>query len=448
MDKTKNEKEKMNEFSAHEIKIIKNEFAKYSKTESNPEQIKKIEKFFDRILKNNNAIKLLVNVETNKIENSNKYAQKFYGYSEHELHSKKIFEINVLKGDEVKAEYIRSKELGRDYFESKQKNAKGEVKNVMVRSTSLSIKEKNYVYLIIHELPDDENIDEKKEKKPIAPIFSLSIPTVNSGFEDEYNSVEKDAKDLVTLSNRLAESEEELKQLNASKDRFFSIISHDLKNGFYSVLELSKMLADPENTDSEEEKLETAQRLHNSSKKVYSFLENLLSWARLQRGKMDFEPTENSLYAMVTEVVYLFKHRAEQSGVKLQNNIGSNSIVFCDENMVKTILRNLISNALNFTNPNDTIGIDAQNRDEEIVITVSDTGVGITDENIKKLFRVDSKYIATNTQGEKGTGLGLILCKEFVEKNKGKIWVESKEGEGSKFSFTLPKSKLDNYRLK
>lgn len=435
----KNEKEKLNEFSAHEIKIIKNEFAKYSKTESNHEQVKKIERFFDRILKNNNAIKLLVNVETNKIENSNKYAQRFYGYSEHELHSKKIFEINVLKGDEVKAEYVRAKELGRDYFESKQKNAKGEIKKVMVRSTSLLIKEKNYIYLIIHELPDTEKPDEVKTGKPIAPIFSLSASTEDASFEDEFTSVEKGAKNLVLLLNKLAESEEELKKLNASKDRFFSIISHDLKNGFYSILELSKMLADPENTDSEEDKLETAQRLHNSSKKMYSFLENLLSWARLQRGKMEFEPTENSLYAMVTEVVYLFKQRAEQNGVRLQNNIGSNSIIICDENMVKTILRNLISNALNFTNWNDTINIDAHDRDNEVVITVSDTGVGISDENIKKLFRVDSKYIATNTQGEKGTGLGLILCKEFVEKNGGKIWVESREGRGSKFSFTLPK---------
>ena len=147
MKKTKN----MNEFSAHEIKIIKNEFAKHAKGEYNTEQLSKTEKFFDRIIKNNNAIKLLVDVKTDKIVNSNKYAQEFYGYSESELHSKEIYEINVLKEDEVKEEYVRSKELGRDYFESKQKNSKGEIKKVMIRSTALSLKDDNFIYLIIHE---------------------------------------------------------------------------------------------------------------------------------------------------------------------------------------------------------------------------------------------------------------------------------------------------------
>ena len=136
----------MNEFSAHEIKIIKHEFEKHSKGTPNAEQLLKTEKFFERILKNNNAIKLLVDVETNYIVNSNEYAQNFYGFSEDELQSKEIFDINVLKDNEVKEEYMRSKEQGRDYFESKQKNSKGEIKNVMVRSTSLKINHKNYIY--------------------------------------------------------------------------------------------------------------------------------------------------------------------------------------------------------------------------------------------------------------------------------------------------------------
>ncbi len=427
----------MNEFSAHEIKIVKTEFAKYNNGEQDAEQIKKIEKFFDRILKNNNAIKLLINVETNRIENSNKYAQKFYGYSEHELHSKEIFEINVLKGEEVKAEYARSKELGLDYFESKQKNALGEIKNVMVRSTPLTIKNTNYIYLIIHELPDvTEKAEEKKETKA-APIFSLSSNDKNE-LDDELSFVEQNAKDLVTLSNKLAESEEELKKLNASKDRFFSIISHDLKNSFFSVMGLSKILADPENDDSDEKKLETAQMLNNSSKKLYSFLENLLSWARVQRGETPFEPVENDLYEIVTEVIYLYKIKAEQNGVILLNNIDEGTKVFCDINMTKTILRNLISNAINFTDRNGVVKIDVSIGESETTVTVVDTGVGISNEVISKLLRIDSKYIGTNKNGEKGTGLGLILCKEFVEKHNGKIWIESEIGKGSNFSFTLP----------
>ena len=439
MDKNeKTENINMNEFSAHEIKIVKNEFAKYKNVEPDAEQIKKTEKFFDRILKNNNAIKLLINVETNRIENSNKYAQKFYGYSEHELHTKEIFEINVLKGEEVKIEYARSKELGRDYFESKQKNALGKVKNVMVRSTPLSIKNTNYIYLIIHELPDDKEQVIKKEETKATPIFPLSSPNNDTVLDEELSFVEQNAKNLVYLSNKLAESEEELKRINASKDRFFSIISHDLKNSFFSVMGLSKILADPENDDSDEKKLETAQMLNNSSKKLYAFLENLLSWARVQRGETVFEPDESDLYEIVAEVIYLYKIKAEQNGVKLLNNIVENTRVFCDQNMVKTILRNLVTNAINFTNKNGSVVIEASVGVDEVTISVSDNGVGISEANISKLLRIDSKYIGTNTQGEKGTGLGLILCKEFVEKHDGKIWIESEPNKGSKFSFTLP----------
>ncbi len=441
MVNSKIEKEKkrtMNKFSAHEIQIVKNEFAKYANSEPNREQLKKTEKFFDRIIKNNNAIKLLINVETNKIVNSNAYAQKFYGYSEHELHSKEIFEINVLKGEEVKAEYLRSKELGRDYFESKQKNSVGEIKNVMVRSTALSLKNDNFIYLIIHELPETEKNNNNKLEVEEAPIFSIASSEDNNILDDDLGIIEQNAKELVSLSNKLAESEKELKRLNANKDRFFSIISHDLKNSFFSVMGLSKILADPENNDSEEMKLKTAQMLNDNSKKLYSFLENLLSWAKVQQGKTEYEPAENSLYEIMAEVTYLYRTKADQSEIELVNNINKSTEVFCDQNMVKTILRNLVSNALNFTNKGGSVTIASKSNDDEIIITVTDTGVGISDENISKLFRIDSKYIGTNTYGEKGTGLGLILCKEFVDKHNGKIWIESELGKGSRFVFTLP----------
>jgi len=426
----------MFKFSAHEIKIIKNEFAKHTNGKTTPDQIKKTEKFFDRILKNNNAIKLLVDIETNKIVNSNNAAQKFYGYSEKELHGKPIFDINVLKEDEVKAEYKRAKEYGRDYFESKQKNSSGEIKSVIVRSTPIKIQNRNYFYLIIHELK--ENKGEKTELSKTPPVFSLFSSKADKLLDEDLTLLEQNAKDLVSLSNRLAESEEKLKKLNASKDRFFSIISHDLKNSFFSIMGLSKILADPGNNDSPEKKLETAQMLHNSSKKLYSFLENLLGWARVQRGEIVFEPDEYNLFEIADEVVNIFKPKAEQAEIVLTNNINKTITVFCDQNMVKTILRNFVSNAINFTKPGGTVEINAKTIADNTEISVSDTGVGISEENINKLLQIDIKYIGTNVNGEKGTGLGLILCKEFVEKHGGKIWINSKLGEGSKFLFTLP----------
>ena len=236
----------------------------------------------------------------------------------------------------------------------------------------------------------------------------------------------------------MEQKRKKLQKLNASKDRFFSIISHDLKNSFFSVMGLSKILADPENDDSEEKKLETAQMLHNSSKKLYSFLENLLSWARVQRGEIDFNPDEHELFEIVAEVSYLFRPKADQNKVLLITNVEENLIVYCDQNMVKTILRNLVSNALNFTSPNGSVTISARKDEEKVTIEVTDTGVGISETNIQKLLRIDEKYIGTNISGERGTGLGLILCKEFVEKHSGEIWIESEVGKGSKFSFTLP----------
>ncbi len=429
----------MNEFSAHEIKIVKHEFEKYAKSDTNPEQLKKTEKFFDRILKNNNAIKLLVDVNTNKIVKSNQYAQEFYGFSEDELHNKEIFDINALNSEEVKEEYQRAKEQGRDYFEGRQKKSSGEIKKVMVRSTPLKIEDRSFMYLIIHEMETEEEENNVEVQEERTQVFSLFSNNEESMLDVDFSDLEQNAKNLVELSNKLAESEDKLQKLNASKDRFFSIISNDLKNSFFYVMGLSKILADPENDDSEEKKLETAQMLHNSSKKLYSFLENLLSWARVQRGEIEYEPEENDLFEISSEVAYLFSAKAEQSEIIIKNYISENTNVFCDANMINTVFRNLISNALNFTSRNGMITLDARTKEEEVEIIVADTGIGISEANIKKLLRIDSKYIGTNVQGEKGTGLGLILCSEFVEKHNGKIWIESELGKGSKFHFTIPR---------
>lgn len=427
----------MNEFSSHELKIVKSEFAKHSASDTDNELVKKTEKFFERILKNNNAIKLLIDVETVRIVNSNEMAQKFYGYSEEELNQKKISDLNVLKEDEVKAESELSKKLGRDFFESRQKNSKGEIKSVMVRSTSLKIKGRDYIYLIVHEMPEKKIVEEKMEDKE-SPVFSLKSENDDNVLDENLSFLEQNAKDLVYLSNKLAESEEKLRQLNASKDRFFSIISHDLKNSFFSVIGLSKFLADPENDDSEEKKLETAQMLHDSATNLYDFLDNLLAWARVQQGEMEYEPEETQLDRVVAEVFYLFNPSAIQQGIKLINNVNDNNMVYCDQNMIKTVLRNFISNALNFTKENGTVTIDAYQDVEKVTISVTDTGVGIKEENIRKLFRIDEKFIGTSVSGKRGTGLGLILCNEFIGKHGGEIWIESEFGKGSTFCITLP----------
>jgi len=432
----------MYDFSLHELKIIKAEFEKFSGENPNHDELLKTEKFFRRILKNNNTIKLLVDRETFQITDSNELAQKFYGYAEEELKQKQIFELNTLTKEEVVEEYERSIAKNRDYFESSQKDFKNRIKKVMVRSTPIKLSGKNYFYLVIHELEnlEEEPVAEELVKKDLA-IFTLPNSVEKQELDDGLDLIEKNARDLVVLSNKLAESEKKLQLLNASKDRFFSIISHDLKNSFFSIMSLSKKLADPDNQESEGQKVHEAQMLYDSSKNLYSFLENLLTWARVQRGETNYEPKNFSLNKITSEITSIFKLKADEKNIKLEICIDEKLKVLADQNMIKTILRNLISNSLNFTKNGGLVKILSELRDDEVIVTVEDNGLGISEENQQKLFQIDKKYIGTNTNGEKGTGLGLILCKEFIEKHDKKIWIESELGKGSQFKFTLALNK-------
>lgn len=433
----------MYDFSLHELKIIKAEFEKFSGEDPNHEELLKTEKFFRRILKNNNAIKLLIDRETFQIVDSNELAQNFYGFNEEELQQKQIFEINALTKDEVIEEYERATEENRDYFESRQKDANDNIKKVIVRSTPISLSGKNYFYLVIHELENDEEepLQEEKPEVKEPAIYPLPSSVEKAEFDNDLDIIEKNARDLVILSNKLAESEKKLKEINASKDRFFSIISHDLKNSFFSIMSLSKKLADPASNEPDELKAHRAQLLHENSKKLYSFLENLLTWARVQRGETIYEPDNKNLREITSEITDIFKLKADEKNITLENNVDEKIEIFADENMVKTILRNLVSNAINFTKSSGNVKILSKLKDDEVVVTVKDDGAGISEENQKKLFRIDKKHIGRNTEGEKGTGLGLILCKEFIEKHGKEIWVESELGKGSRFNFTLPITK-------
>jgi signal transduction histidine kinase len=273
-----------------------------------------------------------------------------------------------------------------------------------------------------------------KEPQSLSEI-AASAPLM---FAKELDSIESNARELVTLTQKLTESEAKLRELNASKDRFFSIISHDLKNNFASILGLSRLLAQPNKNDNSDNRLETAELLHSSSQKLYSLLENLLEWAKLQREEIKFGPSRFGLREISKEVLELFKLNADEKYIELIDKIPEDAAAFADQNMIKTVLRNLISNALNFTANNGKIELSAVLENDKYIVKVSDNGIGIDEENQNKLFRIDKKFIGLTTEGTKGTGLGLILCKEFVEKNNGEVWVESEPGKGSTFFFSVP----------
>ena len=253
-----------------------------------------------------------------------------------------------------------------------------------------------------------------------------------------HEGVARDVTDRKKSEIEIQNYSEQLKELNASKDKFFSIIAHDLKSPFNSILGLSEILKnDAKNLDIEIIE-QYAGIIHSTSKNTFRLLENLLDWARLQQAQMPFLPVSLILKTIVDEVVELMIEKANSKMIAIINYIPANLIVISDANMLKTIFRNLISNALKFTSFQGKIEISAISLAGEIEISVKDTGTGINKKNIDHLFKVGSNYSKSGTENEKGTGLGLLLCKEFVEIHNGRIWVESEEGIGSEFKFTMP----------
>jgi PAS domain S-box-containing protein len=246
-------------------------------------------------------------------------------------------------------------------------------------------------------------------------------------------AVRKQAEDA------LKEAITQLKHANDSKDKFFSIISHDLRSPFTVLIGATELLEEYFETFSQDELKAEIAILKETAKKLYALLENLLTWSRIQRGVMEFEPQVCNLWEMTESSRDLFSSKAQQKEITLINSILENSSVYADYNMVNTVIRNLISNALKFTEPKGTIEISVRQREQYIEVAVSDTGVGIPQEDISKLFRIDVQYSHTGTAEEKGTGLGLILCQELVKRNGGTIWAESEPGKGSTFRFTLPR---------
>ncbi len=245
----------------------------------------------------------------------------------------------------------------------------------------------------------------------------------------------EDHQDKVEILNT------ELKEANDAKDKFFSIVAHDLKNPFNSLLVLSDLLLEDYDTLSEKERKQFIDQIKSSAENTYSLLQNLLEWASTQTDKTIIVKEKIDISKILKEAISVLNPVAKSKKIKILSDIPENTIAFADKNMISTILLNLVSNAVKFTPQMGQIEVHSLRKNSHIEIQVADTGVGISSENIGKLFRLDQKIQTEGTEKEKGTGLGLILCKEFVEKNNGKIWVRSKVGEGSEFNFSLPVSK-------
>lgn len=242
----------------------------------------------------------------------------------------------------------------------------------------------------------------------------------------------------------LIEREIALRELNATKDKLFSIIAHDLINPFNSIIGFSRVLRQQIKEKDYEGIEEYAEIIHDSSTRAMDLLSNLLEWSRSQIGKIAFNPVYYNLSNQIQEAVLFLKDTAEVKSIKITTQMQSDLTVFAHNEMISTVLRNLISNAVKFTMPGGEIVVAAEEQKGFVMISVCDNGVGMNKDHLAKLFHISENYTTLGTAKEKGTGLGLMLCKEFIDKHKGRIWVESEVGKGSCFKFSLPLRKKES----
>lgn len=246
-------------------------------------------------------------------------------------------------------------------------------------------------------------------------------------------------KDLnVNLEAKVAQRTKELEEINRTKDKFFSIIAHDLKNPFNSLLGFSELLLENLKDFSLDKIEEYISIIFDTSQSSFALLENLLDWSRSQTGGLIIEKKKLDIHKIAADNIILLESHALKKGIRFYNDVYLGTACFADYNMTNTVLRNLLSNAVKYTNEDGKITIDCQAVGNMVKVTVCDNGVGISEKVIDNLFRIDQNVSTRGTANETGTGLGLILCKEFVEKNGGEISVESELGEGTTFHFTLP----------
>lgn len=239
-------------------------------------------------------------------------------------------------------------------------------------------------------------------------------------------------------TKEIALQKEKLNELNITKDKFFSILAHDLKNPFSSLYSMSEIVCSKYKELEEGEKVLALKKIHKSAKLIYNLLENLLTWSNSQRGRIEYNPSEFNLSKLIDQNINLHRQHADKKGVEVINKNNNYFIAFGDRQMINTVLRNLINNAIKFTKSGGKVEVIIERKENYYEVQVRDEGIGISDENREKLFRIDQKFKSLGTDGEKGTGLGLLLCREFVEKGGGNIWCNSIEGEGSSFYFTIP----------
>ena len=304
---------------------------------------------------------------------------------------------------------------------------------------------------------DKRSLAEAKivEQNAELQILNNNLTTINKEYcqlNNEYQKANGELKynigEIKMLNENLSEKNKKLDELNATKNKLFSIVAHDLRNPFNALIGFSDLLLENFNQYSDKKRIKMIKHIEITSKESYRLLENILNWARSQSGAIQFAPELFELAPLVDDIMMLQRELATKKGLTIENKIDYSINVFADIDLISTVFHNLISNALKFTKRNGSIEIRAERKEHMVEVFIKDTGIGISGERVKNLFKIDKVSSSSGTEKEQGTGLGLILCKEFVERNNGTISVESEKEKGTTFRFTLPADEKSEFLTK
>lgn len=355
------------------------------------------EKYFKVFNESPHAILLTRKVD-GKIFQVNQGFETLSGYSSSEVVGKSTLVLNLWENEAARQQIV---------FELQQK---GKVRNV-------------------------EKVFRQKDGNLI--YASISVDLIKIEEEDFILSTIEDIREQKLLLDELKLNAEELSSINATKDKLFSIIAHDLRGPFANIINLSEILMSQVREKDYAEIDDYANMIQNSTQKVAGLLTNLLEWSRLKTGKISFIPAPHKLADILGDTLDLLGAQAAQKEISITNVVDRNLIVNIDKNMFSTIIRNLVSNAIKFTNKGGNINIKIDYKDQLLRCSIKDDGVGMDQHKLDKLFRIEEKVSTPGTNNEQGTGLGLILCKEFVDLHHGEINATSELGKGTNITFTL-----------
>lgn len=301
--------------------------------------------------------------------------------------------------------------------------------------------------MMMHRLNrDNANMQRELIKKTrTIEQFVNSLKETNEELEKvnrEYASINEELlssnKEIIHLNTQLSDKNQQLKELNATKDKFFSFIAHDLRNPFNSLLGFTDLLKRNASSYSADEITDFANEMAESAKFAYQLVENLLDWSRVQRGIIRPQPEWFEAGEIASELTQLTYRQASAKKINISTETSPDTLIFADREMIRLVLRNLVSNAIKFTHEQGSVSLKIYSDKQQVHFSVIDNGIGIESDKIAQLFQIDNKTAKSGTNGEQGTGLGLILCKEFVELHEGKIWATSSPNVGSEFHFTIP----------